>query len=249
MCEISVPAEGSRLMDLSDMQLIRLQVESLFTHDARGRICFVREPGGDRAPRFFLGRTREGNLWRCREDLAEETVRELEGLASDEPVRDDLRTPPRNLGAFLAALGPYAGSQPASWGPAYRFPDRLVLPAKVTRLARVDLHLLELMGWGPDESTEGFEAREPYMAVIEDGAAVSLCRSARLTAQAAEAGVDTVEAYRGRGYASAVVAAWAHAIRAGGRIPLYSTSWDNPASQAVARRLGLVQYGTDLSLG
>ncbi|HZS91689.1 MAG TPA: GNAT family N-acetyltransferase, partial [Chloroflexota bacterium] len=46
----------------------------------------------------------------------------------------------------------------------------------------------------------------------------------------------------------AVVAGWARAIRASGRIPLYSTSWDNHASQAVARKLGLVQYGTDLSL-
>ncbi len=63
------------------------------------------------------------------------------------------------------------------------------------------------------------------------------------------AGIETLEAYRGRGYATAVVAGWAYAIRATDRIPLYSTSWDNLASQAVAHRLGLVQYGTDLSLG
>jgi len=78
------------------------------------------------------------------------------------------------------------------------------------------------------------------MAVIEDGAAVSLCHSARLTDRAAEAGVETLDVYRGRGYASVVVAGWAHAIQATGRIPLYRTSWDNLASQAVARRLRLV---------
>jgi len=87
------------------------------------------------------------------------------------------------------------------------------------------------------------------MAVVEDDEAVSLCFSARLTERAAEAGVQTLEAYRGRGYAPAAVIAWAHAIRATGQIPLYSTSWDNRASQAVARKLGLVQYGVDLSLG
>ena len=75
------------------------------------------------------------------------------------------------------------------------------------------------------------------------------CYSARLTGRAAEAGVETLETHRGRGYAPAVVAAWAHAVRETGRIPFYSTSWDNLASQAVARKLGLVQYATDLSIG
>ena len=137
----------------------------------------------------------------------------------------------------------------SSWsGPAYRFPDELP-PAAVTRMTRSDLRLLRLMPWDLDETAREFERYEPFMAVIEDGAAVSLCHSARLTDQAAEAGVETLKAYRGRGYATTVVAGWAYAIRATGRIPLYRTSWDNLASQAVARRLGLVQYGSDLSLG
>ena len=37
-------------------------------------------------------------------------------------------------------------------------------------------------------------------------------------------------------------------VRAMGRLPLYSTSWGNTASQAVARRLGAVQYAVDLSI-
>jgi hypothetical protein len=36
-------------------------------------------------------------------------------------------------------------------------------------------------------------------------------------------------------------------VRRENRIPLYSTSWDNAASRGVARRLGLVLYGADLS--
>ncbi len=60
--------------------------------------------------------------------------------------------------------------------------------------------------------------------------------------------METAADYRGRGYAATVTAAWALAIRASGRIPLYSTSWDNTASLAVARKLGLIAYASDWSL-
>ena len=39
------------------------------------------------------------------------------------------------------------------------------------------------------------------------------CRSVRSSSRAYEAGFDTLDAYRQRGHATSVVAAWAHAIR------------------------------------
>jgi RimJ/RimL family protein N-acetyltransferase len=78
--------------------------------------------------------------------------------------------------------------------------------------------------------------------------AVAICFCARLNPQAAEAGVETVAAARGQGYASAAVAGWAAAMRQRGVIPLYSTSWANVASQGVARKLGMVCYGDDWSI-
>ena len=54
--------------------------------------------------------------------------------------------------------------------------------------------------------------------------------------------------YRGRGYGPRVTVAWAEAIWASGRVPLYSTSWDNKASLAVARKLGLAAYASGWSL-
>ena len=60
--------------------------------------------------------------------------------------------------------------------------------------------------------------------------------------------MDTAEAFRGRGYAVLVTAAWANAVRAAGITPVYSTSDDNHASQAVARKLGLREFGWDVSV-
>lgn len=65
---------------------------------------------------------------------------------------------------------------------------------------------------------------------------------------AADAGLETAEAYRGRGFGAHVTAAWAAEIRASGRMPLYSTFWDNHASLAVARKLGLLAYASSWSL-
>jgi len=50
---------------------------------------------------------------------------------------------------------------------------------------------------------------------------------------------------RGRGYATAAVAVWATAVRRRGLLPLYSTSWENVASQRVAAKVGAVSYGED----
>ena len=235
-------------VDLSELELLGIQVEALFTHDRDGRIHHVNEPDGDAAPRFFFGRTRVGNLWRLRHDVAPETARRLEDLAVGERVDDDLRADPLELHAILAALREDAEVRSVESGPAYRFPSAHAAPVGVTRLTRRDLHLLRRFVSDLGAVARHFAARDPHIAVVEDGAAVSICYSARLTERAAEAGVETLDGYRGRGYAARVVAAWAHAVRATGRIPLYSTSWDNVASQAVARKLGLIQYAADLSV-
>ncbi len=225
-----------------------MHVDALFRHDANGRIVIVNEPRGEPAPRFFFARSRAGNLWRLRHDLSEGTARRIDGLARAEPVDDELRAEPRNMEAFRALLGEDGELPLVDSGPAYRFPDQLPVPRGVTRLTLSDLHVLRSMATDLESTRREWPEREPRLAVIEDGVVVSIAYSARLTARAAEAGVETLEPYRGRGHATAVVAGWSHAVRATGRVALYSTSWDNLASQAVARKLGLIHYGTDFSL-
>jgi len=64
---------------------------------------------------------------------------------------------------------------------------------------------------------------------------VSVCCSVRITPTAHEAGVETHREFRGHGYAAHVVSAWASTVRDIGPIPLYSTSWQNTASQRLPR--------------
>jgi hypothetical protein len=132
-----------------------------------------------------------------------------------------------------------------SAGPAFIFPDVVAQPADVVVVE--DERLLEhnFSGWVAGEIAAG---RSPVMAVVENGYPVSVCFCARRSDIAAEAGLETAEAFRGRGFGPRVVAAWALAIRASGRIPLYSTSWTNDASLAVARKLGLIAYASHWSL-
>ena len=229
----------------SHLALMELQAAALFRYDAAGRMIATNEPDGDRAPRLLLGRTRDGNLWRFRDDLPADLVRELEAILSKEPVATDLTGPPVTLDAVKAALNAQAPVG-ATWvGPAWHFPAAIESPSEA--IAVTDRNAAVLQAHFPYTARE-LAARWPCRTVVRDGIAVSACFSARLTADAAEAGVDTVEAYRRRGYAVAVVSAWALAVRESGRIPLYSTSWDNLPSRSVARRLRLVMYGADCSL-
>jgi len=63
-----------------------------------------------------------------------------------------------------------------------------------------------------------------------------------------EAGVETLPEFRGNGFAKEVTAGWARAVDALGAIPMYSTSWQNTASQAVAKKLGLICYGAEFHI-
>jgi RimJ/RimL family protein N-acetyltransferase len=77
---------------------------------------------------------------------------------------------------------------------------------------------------------------------VQDGRAISICRSVRIGQQAHEAGIETLPQFRGQGHAPIVASAWAAAVHELSRIPLYSASWQNKASQAVAHKLNMHQY-------
>jgi GNAT superfamily N-acetyltransferase len=230
---------------LSELALIELHVRTLFTHDAAGRLIAVNERNGKRAPRLFLGRTARGAIWRVRHDLPPALAIRLGELVAAEPVTADLEPPPTCLSAVRAALAEHAPLGAEEAGPAYCFPDAIDPPAGAVAVTGDNAHVLQrwLPEWLPDVS-----AQLPLLVVLVEGDAVSVCGCARVPGEATEAGLETHPAFRGRGHAATVTAAWARAIRDRGIIPLYSTSWNNRASRRVAAKLGLICYGASLSI-
>jgi len=61
-------------------------------------------------------------------------------------------------------------------------------------------------------------------------------------------GIEVAEAYRGRGYGRALLAAWTREMQARGRVCIHGTSADNDASIALARSIGYVEYARTRSV-
>jgi RimJ/RimL family protein N-acetyltransferase len=230
---------------MTDLEFMALQVETLYRLDHSQRLLSVNEPSNPPAPRLFLGRTLGGHLWRFRYDLPADLVCELERLCRAEPVSAGLPAPLALYQAMRAALRAHGEIRDEWRGPAYRFPDQIARPQHVLL---VDEQNAQLLRPGFARLVADLGTSWPCIAVVEQGMVVSVCFSSRISERAAEAGVQTLPRFRRRGYAAAAVAGWAAEVRRRGRIPLYSTSWANTASQGVARKLGLVMYGEDISI-
>ena len=227
---------------MGDRDWMRLHVETVFNLDATGRMARVK-PDGSAAPRFFLGRTTEGNDWWFRSDLDGELVEALGALCLEEPMGQPISREPRGLDQFERLLSEHSPIKKRWAGPAYRFPEDVATSVETVLVTEENSDLLipYFEDWLGD-----VQNCQPFAALLQDGRAVSLCATVRTSSRADEAGADTRPEFRGQGFAGHVVAAWARAVGRLGRIPLYSTSWENEASQAVARKLGLIQFGTDL---
>jgi hypothetical protein len=225
-----------------------LQLRTLFSQrplareliDSHRRITKPTEPNSRSAPFFVLIRGTSDVTWGVRKDVPENIAYELDRLASEEPPVRDFQAPPLHADAYLSLVGGQILS-----GPAFGFPDEIAQSTDIALIDRLDLLERHFSGWIAAE----ISWCAPIVAVIDGGYPVSVCFCAtRDSAPAVEAGLETAAAFRGRGLATRVTAAWACKIRTSGRIPIYSTSWSNTASLAVARKLGLIQYASDWSL-
>lgn len=226
---------------------MRAQAHTLYRLDDQGRLLaeadLTAQPGEViPAPRLFVGRTREGNLWHYRHNLGAALRNELETLLRREPPLTSPGEPPRCAARARALL-----ECEAEWrGPAYLLPADGDPGRAVSIIPENAAALDEHFPRTAARARRG--SGGPITAVLEGGVAVAVCSCVRLSAAAAEAGVFTQEGSRGRGHARHAVTLWAALITADGRLPLYSTDCDNLPSQAVARACGGEFFGENWSL-
>lgn len=223
-------------MAYAPLELADVELRVLFRHDSDGRLVAINEHRALAPPFVAVARTAEGCVVRTAagtpQGLARQIAAALEAL--------DPWTPGEPTPGLPAALATAAGldAHTIVAGPAYIFRGPF-FPGGAMQLYPANAHLLH-----PSLATLAPELahRRPTFAVLRCSQAVSVCYSARASREAAEAGVETVPEYRGQGCAALAAESWADAIEASGRLAFYSTTWDNAASIALARKLGLGQY-------
>ena len=219
--------------------LLARQLEVLFVRDAGARLVSTRDPAPRPAPRVFLGRSADANVWALHRDVAPRLAAELGRLLAAEPATaGDGCEPPHCRSRVCALLGAVAHEHR---GPAFILGDD---PPRDDRAREIGVHdlpeVIPVFPWLAQE----LEAVAPVVVAFAGGEPAAVCHAARgMTSFAAEAGVETRERFRGRGLGTAAVSAWARAVQRRGRVALYSTAWENAASRGIARRLGARPYG------
>ncbi|WP_222125182.1 GNAT family N-acetyltransferase [Paenibacillus xylanexedens] len=216
--------------------MLKIQASTLYTINEQQRLLSINEPGGGKAPALFIGMTSAGSLTYYHEQLPPDLTVEL-GRNSELPL---------DIPKLIRKVETFEPVNHMWMGPAYAFPEtsdewnlnvQLIGHEQRYMLAE---HFPEL--------TDHLHERSPVAAYVIGDSAVAVCCSARVSIHGAEASLYTAPGFRGRGYAAETVKCWQYYVRESGRMPIYSTSWDNLASQHVARKLGLIQFGVDFSI-
>lgn len=227
----------------TDLELLQMHVKVLFTHNESGRLTGLNQWNGGVAPRFYLGRTSMGNVCRFHADLPDELINELSALCLEET--SDILSEPKHKEKYIQLLSSHFDVTNVWQGPAY-YCSKMVRPTtQPVFITDANAHLLKggLEDWLPD-----VPHLDPFVVAVEDGHAVAVCASVREIEEAHEAGVETLATYRRKGHAVNAVAGWANTLLSKNAIPLYSTSWNNMASQNVAKKVGFSLYATDFHL-
>ena len=198
-----------------------------------GLLISLDESIADKMPRLLVLNHEQGYSLFPRHNLPAHLRDALMQISPELAFHDHER-----IKAVLAADAPC----PEVWtGRSYTFPalrdeDN---PFSVVRLSKAQRDLI--VKYDPNLNPSQVTA----CAILADGQIVAACVSSRENAIGAEAWVQTLPAYRRRGYARQVTTAWAFHLQQEGKIPFYSHHSDNLPSHALAQELRLKWFMSD----
>ncbi|MEX1158112.1 MAG: GNAT family N-acetyltransferase [Thermomicrobiales bacterium] len=120
----------------------------------------------------------------------------------------------------------------------------LIQHAACEKVYRIRWHTIERMP-APSEYPD-VTLRDGRCVVIIDGKVVAWARTDNEDSHAAEVSIATKSAFRRRGFARQVTAAWAVSVLSSGKVAFYSHLLDNTPSSAVAASLGLEHLSDEI---
>ena len=232
-------------MYMSQYELLQAHIKTLYTIDSNSNLCLVNEPWNKSVPacKFFLGRTMDGHvLPKFRFDVPMEVQNKINDLCQSETIPKDADRVPKHLKTYLKLLK----SESHSISLCFYVPHIHTCKNECTIVEEKNVRSLTENGF--DWLSEEIEFVQPCVGVVSSNQIVSVCRSVRTSETAHEAGIETLKAFRGKGYALDVLAVWAKILREQGIIPLYSTGIENISSQRVAEKAALYNYGIGFSV-
>ena len=226
--------------------LLQAHIETLYVIDANGDMHTSNEPyppSRRQAPAFHLSWTNKDYTTCFRQDVPFDKRQQLNNLVASQWPFPNLKEPP-SQSRYASILDNYCTGRSGA-GPAFIVPKGKYLTSGATLISHNNAQVLES---GFADCIEELDDTHPFYAVIVEERAVSICQTVRRSAHGIEAGVDTLEGYRRRGYAKTAVTAWCWAALQEEQLGFYSTSWSNRASLALAKTLGLTQVATEFSV-
>ena len=234
----------------TDLDLLQIEIETLWTTDDRGRLLKSRDSNARAAPHLVIAVANDGQTVAFGSDVSDALADELRAAFDSEPPASPA-TPPASLARCEQLLANALGPVELSSGPGYVIPPSTAF-ASAAAIVKSDGgdpenlrdQVPEWQGWRREDwnlMLDGFYG--PWAVATVDGQVIAYCHCARLTDRGAEAGVGTHPKFRRQGHAAAATAAWASLLAPSGRHLFYSTSADNLSSQRVAARLNLRPIG------
>lgn len=238
-------------------QSLATQLSTLFVLTESGRIQRENDPERSAGPRLYIAGCQTANVVRFRHDVGAETAHAIEALVANEPPLADPDSTLRHLADYITLLNAEASVEQQSPGLVYRFPDHFSYEHDFTVVGSGTPNGDRWLGRLESEMPEpilklGFRSVSdlwaPWSLAVHKGKIASICITARLGTNGAEAGLTTVPGFRGRGFGAAATAGWASLPSLRGRTLYYSMQRTNISSRRVAERLGLSFIGTSLRL-